>query len=57
MIYRNSTNACSPIHHLIRRITYYCIKFHVVIIICFPESAAVADFIDERRWFVLNYFN
>ena len=55
MIYRNCTYSCTSIHHLIRRISYYCIKCHVVFIVCFPEAAAVTDFVDERRRVVFYY--
>src|SRR5690606_20906400 len=41
---------CSFCSFLIRRIAYDCVKFHVVVVICFPKRLSLFDFSDKIDW-------
>ena len=41
------TCTITSIHHLIWRITYYSVEFHICILVYFPEVFAIAESVDN----------
>ena len=54
LIYGNGSSISTSIHNLIRRIAYYRIEFHIVIVISFPERASLCHLFNEVLGFVLD---